>query len=129
MKVIRLKESDIQRIVKRTLNEQDYGDKETVKNTLLERIISEIVTTLDFTNQMGFDGKLTYSDIGEVLEGAFNQSEYLFMGDNDDGPDVEYGDEEDERRYDDRENYGTDDESRYDERNYKYGNHPDEDNI
>jgi len=42
-------------------------------------------------------------------------------------PDVEYGDEEDERRYDDRENYGTDDESRYDERNYKYGNHPDDD--
>jgi hypothetical protein len=44
-----------------------------------------------------------------------------------DGPDVEYGDEEDERRYDDRENYGIDDESRYDERNYKYGNHPDDD--
>ena len=42
-------------------------------------------------------------------------------------PDVEYGDEEDERRYDDRENYGTDDESRYDDRNYKYGNNPDED--
>ena len=37
-KVIKLKESDIQRIVKRTLNEQDYGDKETVKNELLERI-------------------------------------------------------------------------------------------
>jgi|SaaInlV_100m_DNA_2_1039680.scaffolds.fasta_scaffold07528_2 hypothetical protein len=46
--------------------------------------------------------------------------------------DEEEVDEEDERRYDDRENYGTDDESRYDDtvarniRNYKYGNHPDE---
>tara|TARA_Y100000310_G_scaffold227150_1_gene229365 strand:- start:249 stop:875 length:627 start_codon:yes stop_codon:yes gene_type:complete len=33
----------------------------------------------------------------------------------------------DERRYDDRVNYGTDDESRYDDRNYRYGNHPDDD--
>jgi deoxyhypusine synthase len=77
-KVIKLKESDIQRIVKRTLNEQDYGDKETVKNELLERIISEIVTTLEFSDQMGFDGKLTYSDIGEVLQDAFSQTEFLF---------------------------------------------------
>ena len=28
--------------------------------------------------------------------------------------------------YDDRLNYGTDDESRYDDRNYQYGNNPDE---
>ena len=28
--------------------------------------------------------------------------------------------------YDDRVNYGTDDESRYDDRNYQYGNNPDE---
>ena len=77
-KVIKLKESDIQRMVKRTLNEQDYGDKETVKNELLERIISEIVTTLEFSDRMGFDGKLTYSDIGEVLQDAFSQTEFLF---------------------------------------------------
>ena len=31
------------------------------------------------------------------------------------------------RRYDDRVNYGTDDESRYDDRNYQYGNNPDDD--
>lgn len=77
-KVIKLKESDLQRIVKRTINEQDYGDKETVKNELLERILSEIVTTLEFSDQMGFDGKLTYSDIGEVLQDAFSQTEFLF---------------------------------------------------
>jgi hypothetical protein len=81
MKVIKIKESDIQRMVKRTLNEQDYGDKETVKNELLERIISEIVTTLEFSDRMGFDGKLTYSDIGEVLQNTFDQTEFLFMGD------------------------------------------------
>tara|TARA_R110000822_G_C15301103_1_gene491958 strand:+ start:1612 stop:1860 length:249 start_codon:yes stop_codon:yes gene_type:complete len=80
-KVVKLKESDLQRIVKRTLNEQDYGDKETVKNELLERIISEIVTTLEFSDRMGFDGKLTYSDIGEVLQNTFDQTEFLFMGD------------------------------------------------
>ncbi len=73
--------SNIQRIIKRTLNEQYYGDKETVKDELMERIISEIVTTLDFTNRMGFDDKLTYSDISEVLRGAFDQTEYLFMND------------------------------------------------
>jgi len=28
--------------------------------------------------------------------------------------------------YDDRVNYGTDDEYRYDDRNYQYGNNPDE---
>ncbi len=73
--------SNIQRIIKRTLNEQYYGDKEIVKDELMERIISEIVTTLDFTNRMGFDDKLTYSDISEVLRGAFDQTEYLFMND------------------------------------------------
>ena len=35
-------------------------------------------------------------------------------------------DEEDERRYDDRVNYGDDDESRYDDRDYRYGNNPDD---
>jgi len=73
--------SNIQHIIKRTLNEQYYGDKETVKDELMERIISEIVTTLEFTNRMGFDGELTYSDISEVLRGAFDQTEYLFMND------------------------------------------------
>jgi hypothetical protein len=73
--------SNIQRIIKRTLNEQYYGDKETVKDELMERIISEIVTTLEFTNKMGFDGELTYSDISEVLRGAFDQTEFLFMND------------------------------------------------
>lgn len=72
---------DIKHIIKRTLNEQYYGDKEIVKDELMERIISEIVTTLDFTNRMGFDDKLTYSDISEVLRGAFDQTEYLFMND------------------------------------------------
>lgn len=32
-----------------------------------------------------------------------------------------------EIRYDDRVNYNTDDESMYDDRNYRYGNKPDED--
>ena len=68
------------------------------------------------------------------LAGAYDKGEEYVDYDGEplvnptfDGPDVEYGDEEDERRYDDRENYGTDDESRYDERNYQYGNHPDDD--
>ena len=74
-------------------------------------------------------------DMGDVIE-VLSTNEYtdLFSDwmksksiSHSDGPDVEYGDEEDERRYDDRENYGIDDESRYDERNYKYGNHPDDD--
>jgi len=39
----------------------------------------------------------------------------------------QYGDEGDERRYDDREVRPTDDESRYDDRNYQYGNNPDDD--
>jgi hypothetical protein len=73
--------SNIQRIIKRTLNEQYYGDKEIVKDELMERIISEIVTTLEFTNRMGFDDELTYSDISEVLRGAFDQTEYLFIND------------------------------------------------
>ena len=40
---------------------------------------------------------------------------------------VQYYDKGEERRYDDRKNYGIDDESRYDDRNYQYGNHPDDD--
>ena len=35
--------------------------------------------------------------------------------------------EEDERRYDDRQVRPLDDESRYDDRNYQYGNNPDDD--
>lgn len=45
--------------------------------------------------------------------------------------DIDYMDEpeDDERMYDDRKNYGTDDESRYDDRNQRYGNRPDEEEI
>jgi|TARA_R110000765_G_scaffold421266_1_gene527281 hypothetical protein len=123
-KVIKLKEQDLQRIVKKVLNE-DTGDKylsgpfdkkyiegnQETEDTNYNRLVDYL--------QPLVDQELIDSDIrDDILDLAQAYA---------DGPDVEYGDEEDERRYDDRENYGTDDESRYDERNYKYGNNPDDD--
>lgn len=76
--------STIKKILKEEftpLNEQYYHDKEMVKNELMETIISEIISTLDYANRFGFDDKLTYNDISEVLEGVFANTEYLFMKD------------------------------------------------
>ncbi len=68
--------------------------------------------------------------MGEDLINQLSTNEYsdLFadwMKSKTQDPDYE-DDDSMESRYDDRVNYGTDDESRYDDRNYRYGNNPDE---
>ena len=115
-KVIKLTEKDIKRIVKKTLNEQiDQFSTEDWIDDMWNRIISVVGD---------YEQVLSTEDIMSTLMLVADSVDPV--GDYD-GPDVEYGDEEDERRYDDRVNYGIDDESRYDERNYQYGNHPDDD--
>ena len=115
--------------------------QEANKRILGESMIDIDKVLIDMKYKFGY-GDLAHGwieefedDMGDVIE-VLSTNEYtdLFSDwmksqsiSHSDGPDVEYGDEEDERRYDDRENYGIDDESRYDERNYKYGNHPDDD--
>ena len=100
-------------IIKRSSTLEDYKRRE----------VEDDIQSLDHKIAVLWE-KVQYYDKGE--EYVDYDGEPL-VNPTFDGPDVEYGDEEDERRYDDRENYGTDDESRYDERNYKYGNHPDDD--
>ena len=112
-KLIKLTEKDIKRIVERTINEQsfDVDRYQETEDTSYNRLVDYLQPLVD-------EGIIDSDIRDDILDlaGAYA-----------DGPDVEYGDEEDERRYDDRVNYGTDDESRYDDRNYKYGNNPDED--
>ena len=55
-----------------------YDDKELVKNELINTITSEIISTLDYTDRMGFDGTLNYDDLTEILEEVFSNTEYLF---------------------------------------------------
>jgi len=55
-----------------------YDDKELVKNELINTITSEIISTLDYTDRMGFDGTLNYNDLTEILEEVFSNTEYLF---------------------------------------------------
>ncbi|MCH9717631.1 MAG: hypothetical protein K0U52_11170 [Gammaproteobacteria bacterium] len=61
-----------------SLNEQSFGDKELVKNELVNTITSEIISTLDYTDRMGFDGTLNYDDLTEILEEVFRNTDYLF---------------------------------------------------
>lgn len=112
-KLIKLTEKDIKRIVERTINEQsfDVDRYQETEDTSYNRLVDYL--------QPLVDQEIIDSDIRDDI---LNLAQAYA-----DGPDVEYGDEEDERRYDDRENYGTDDESRYDDRNYQYGNNPDDD--
>lgn len=60
------------------LNEQYFDDKELVKNELINTITSEMISTLDYTDRMGFDGTLNYDDLNEILEEVFRNTEYLF---------------------------------------------------
>lgn len=60
------------------LNEQYFDDKELVKNELINTITSEMISTLDYTDRMGFDGTLNYDDLTEILEEVFRNTEYLF---------------------------------------------------
>jgi len=60
------------------LNEQSFDDKELVKNELINTITSEMISTLDYTDRMGFDGTLNYDDLTEILEEVFRNTEYLF---------------------------------------------------
>jgi len=130
MKVIKLRESDIQRIVKRVLNE-DTGDK-YLSGPFDKKYIEGIRSgdsnqeTEDTSNNRLVAYLQPLVDEG-IIDSDVRDDILNLAGAYADGPDVEYGDEEDERRYDDRENYGIDDESRYDDRNYQYGNHPDDD--
>ena len=61
-----------------SLNEQSFDDKELVKNELINTITSEMISTLDYTDRMGFDGTLNYDDLTEILEEVFRNTEYLF---------------------------------------------------
>ncbi len=61
-----------------SLNEQYLDDKELVKNELVNTITSEIISTLDYTDRMGFDGTLNYDDLTEILEEVFRNTDYLF---------------------------------------------------
>ena len=73
-------------IIKKILKEENislnevggYDDKELVKNELINTITSEIISTLDYTDRMGFDGTLNYDDLTEILEEVFSNTEYLF---------------------------------------------------
>ena len=60
------------------LNEQSFDDKELVKNELINTITSEMISTLDYTDRMGFDGTLNYDDLTEILEEVFRNTDYLF---------------------------------------------------
>jgi len=61
-----------------SLNEQYLDDKELVKNELVNTITSEIISTLDYADRMGFDGTLNYDDLTEILEEVFRNTDYLF---------------------------------------------------
>jgi hypothetical protein len=61
-----------------SLNEQYFDDKELVKNELINTITSEMISTLDYRDRMGFDGTLNYDDLTEILEEVFRNTEYLF---------------------------------------------------
>ena len=54
-----------------SLNEQYFDDKELVKNELINTITSEMISTLDYRDRMGFDGTLNYDDLTEILEENF----------------------------------------------------------
>jgi hypothetical protein len=52
--------------------------EELVKNELINTITSEMISTLEYTDRMGFDGTLNYDDLTEILEEVFRNTEYLF---------------------------------------------------
>ena len=122
-------ESLNRRVLKETTLPKRFQDKGVGKVPLGEEMESEdrhnkLVGYLQsLISSEGFTVAEIWKAIKHGLTPQIKVNDRYVMGE----PDVEYGDEEDERRYDDRENYGTDDESRYDDRNYKYGNNPDED--
>ena len=61
-----------------SLNEHYFDGKELVKNELIYTITSEMISTLDYADRMGFDGTLNYDDLTEILEEVFRNTEYLF---------------------------------------------------
>jgi len=125
-KVIKLKESDLHRIVKKIIAEQDdrdayeggwrqgnidyddprqfwdewWEDNNRESAYYADQIIDFIELFYDLTPS--YNSPVTWEEMDE-------------------------GTSEDEKRYDDREVHPTDDESRYDDRNYQYGNSPDDD--
>ena len=143
-KIIKVTEKQIKEMVKKTINEQRDSNEENEISGLvsdLRYVMDDIINrsyALEDYKRREIEGDIQSLDqkiavLWEKVQYYDKGEEYVdydgepLVNPTFDGPDVEYGDEEDERRYDDRENYGTDDESRYDERNYKYGNHPDDD--
>jgi uncharacterized protein YpbB len=68
-KIIKLKESDIQRIVKRTINEQD--NKEEWKDKLHQRLW-QAIEDIDEERETQAAVKLSTEDVVDVLESMIN---------------------------------------------------------
>ena len=100
----------------KSLNEQSSSHTtEDMMDNLGERILGLLGE---------FEDRLEAEHLVSILQVIANdlRREYEYEDEGD-----ETFTKEDERAYDDRVNYGTDDESMYDDRNYQYGNHPDDD--
>jgi hypothetical protein len=141
-RIVRLTESDLKRIAKKVIKEDDHemkgaehrrGFKPTPREKDVMSVFGDfygedvppVVIRYMRKNPDAILRRLSkiYPDI--YMRHAPVQPDYRDY----DEP-IGWGDdyeEEDERRYDDRVNYGDDDESRYDDRNYSYGNNPDDD--
>ena len=82
MKKVSLSEKDLQRIVKRTIKEHDYSNREQVKDKIVDNIIGEIISMLEHSDQMGLDDKIGHSDLHDILTRVYEETEFLFMNNN-----------------------------------------------